>query len=607
MIELFTEQLSTIVSAMQEWLIRVFAAVAIVTWSPNNAAAALSCSPGFVPQGDDCVCGDWPNGIIICDEDSKKASMQIGYCMTYSNETGEVKAGTCPQSFFRNDSYKFYYSLPSEVFDLNDRVCSPSNSQGLLCGECQDGFAVSSTNIVNCINCTGVSDGWIKKIAIRYLPITLFFCATIVFSISIVSGPINLVIFFGQATTSCYDVAFIVSALGSQGTSTYSNRASTTTVAAIYDLFNLRVLRSLIPPLCMTDHLTRLQAFSLESAAAFYPLIIILLFYICIQLHVRNFRPVVYCWRPFLKCFLHIRRSIDPKTSIIDAFATFIHLSYVKIMFVAGTILTPSILYNRYGHKLSTLVLYISTDIQFFHKKHLPYAIPSIFILLTFTTLPPIVLTFYQSSLFQKCLSRCKMNSQALRTFVETFQGCYKDGITSGTRDCRYFAGLYFILRIIIATLSFANVELFTLGCSALYWCAALLFAFVKPYKNSFYNFTDAVILGLLGTIYTFLIFNGAYVFFTGHASIFLLVLTDILYTIPLLYLVLFVVYWVVNRKTNCMQRLKDLFQQTINDNFDIAHRLQNPEEYEELTRGNNVQCPEPLKTEHSSNTYGSI
>ena len=522
--------------------------------------AALSCSPGFVPQGDGCVCGNWTNGMIICDEDSKNASMQIGYCMTYSNETGEVRAGVCQQSYFRKDSYKFYYSLPSEVFDLNDRVCGPFNSQGLLCGECQDGFTVSTTNSVHCINCTGTSHshGWIKPIVLQYLPITLIFCATIVFSISIVSGPINSVIFFGQVTTSSYDIVFIVSVIGFQGTSNYSNRIWTTTVAAIYDILNLRVLNYLIPPLCLTHTLARLQAFSLESATAFYPLIIISFLYICIQLHVRNFRPVVYCWKPFQKCLLHIRRSIDPKTSIIDAFATFIHLSYVKIMLVAGTILSPTYLYDGHGHKLSTLVLKIDTHVEFFHKKHLPFAIPSMLILLTFTAIPPIVLTFYQSSLFQKCLSRCKMNSQALHTFVEVFQGCYKDGVTSGTRDCRYFAGLYFILRIIIITLSLANIQQFILGSSVLYWCAALLFASVKPYKNNIYNFIDVVILGLMGTIYTFIMFNTAYVFFTGRSSPFLLVLTDILYTLPLLYLVLYVVYWVVNRKTNCMQRLKD-------------------------------------------------
>ena len=35
-----------------------------------------------------------------------------------------------------------------------------------------------------------------------------------------------------------------------------------------------------------------------------------------------------------------------------------------------------------------------------------------------------------------------------LHAFVDAFQGCYKDG-TNGTRDCRYFAGLQLVLRLL--------------------------------------------------------------------------------------------------------------------------------------------------------------
>ena len=134
-----------------------------------------------------------------------------------------------------------------------------------------------------------------------------------------------------------------------------------------------------ISHLCLANHLTRLQAHALDSSTAFYPLTIILFLYVCIQLHNRNFRPIVYCCKPFQKCLLYLRRSIDPKT-----FSTFIVLSYVKLTYVAAKILLPTYLSNDRGHKLSTLVLYISTNVQFFHKKHLPFAIPSIFIIYSY-------------------------------------------------------------------------------------------------------------------------------------------------------------------------------------------------------------------------------
>ena len=156
--------------------------VLVVVIIAVSVTATLFCPPGFVPQGSSCVCAHWKNGMVVCDEDSLTASMQVGYCMTYDN--------------------KFYYPLPTSASDLNVQVCGPSNRKGLLCGECQDGFAVSPVLIISCINCTDDSHGWIKYSAAAYLPITILFVIIITFSINVVSGPINSFLFFGQVTTA---------------------------------------------------------------------------------------------------------------------------------------------------------------------------------------------------------------------------------------------------------------------------------------------------------------------------------------------------------------------------------------------------------------------
>ena len=592
-------------------IVYLIAAIAVV-----SVTATLSCPPGFVSQGNKCVCADWPDGMVTCDEDSLNASMQIGHCMTYDNETGEMRAGFCQQSYFRNDSYKFYYPLPTEVSDLNARVCGPSNREGLLCGNCQDGFAVSLFVTINCINCTSVSNGWIKYITFTYLPITIIFIVIVVFAISVVSGPINSFIFYAQITTSQFSgIGYVMSVMGAQGTVMYSNRLSSVVLAAINDIWNLYIFRVVIPPYCLTNHLSTLQAFALDYVFAFYPLIIIVFLYICIQLHARNFRPIVCCWKPFLKCFLRFRRTVDPNTSVIDAFATFTLLSYIKLLFTAESFLTPAYLYNGQGEKLSTLVMAYNASNKFFHRKHLPLALLSVFISLTFIAVPPIVLTFYQASFFQKCLSQCKMNSQALRTFVEAFQGCYKDG-TNGTRDCRYFAGLYFILRIIAVILTSTPFQVFVFGSAILYWLTALVFALVRPYKKHIYNVVDAVICALMGTIYMLIIANAVTILITGHSSESLLILTDVLYTLPLLYFILFTVCWLLNRKTKCVQKLKsyNFFfgdqEESEREEFDasVPHRLLNPELYEVLTDSSQAECQEPLKVESSNNnTYGSV
>ena len=575
--------------------VRMFTVVAIAVVS---VTATLSCPPGFVSQGNSCVCADWPDGIITCDEDSLNASIVIGYCMTYDNGTEEVRVGYCQQAFYMNGSYKLYYPLPTEVSDLNDHMCGPSNREGILCGECQDGFAVSPFNHINCINCSSASSygyGWIKLIAFTYVPITIIFTVIVIFAISVISGPINSFIFFGQITTSPFiNMSNVMSVLGAQGTFTYFRRLSTVVVDSLYSILNLYIFHAFIPPFCLTNNLSTLQALALRYVIAFYPLVVIVFLYVCIRLHANNFRPVVYCWKPFLKCFLRFRRSVDPKTSVIDAFATFILLSYVRLTYTAARFLFSIHLYNGQGQQLNTPIFALNANIRFFQAEHLPLALLSVIVLLTFIALPPIVLTFYQAAFFRKCLTRCKMNSQALRTFVEAFQGCYKDG-TNGTRDCRYFAGLYFIFRIIPVPLSFilgASLGVFTVatGSAIMSWCVALLFALIQPYKMHLYNVVDAVVFALMGIISILIMFILFEVQYTGHPPSSLLILIDVLYTLPLLYFIVFIVCWLLNRKTNCIQKLKShkllrcfFPEQTKREDFDAAvpHRVLHPEQYQ--------------------------
>ena len=73
-----------------------------------------------------------------------------------------------------------------------------------------------------------------------------------------------------------------------------------------------------------------------------------------------------------------------------------------------------------------------------------------------------------------------------LHTFVDSFQGCYKDGTEPGTRDCRWFSAMPFILRFLIFTV-------YTTMLSVAYPFAAIVFTLttlslivVNPYKKRF-------------------------------------------------------------------------------------------------------------------------
>jgi len=56
----------------------------------------------------------------------------------------------------------------------------------------------------------------------------------------------------------------------------------------------------------------------------------------------------------------------------------------------------------------------------------------------------------FPSKCFQKlCRCHSTYGFQALRTFTDAFQGCFKNG-TNGTKDCRYFAAVYLMTRIFL-------------------------------------------------------------------------------------------------------------------------------------------------------------
>ena len=77
---------------------------------------------------------------------------------------------------------------------------------------------------------------------------------------------------------------------------------------------------------------------------AIYPLILIVITYILIQLRAQNFWPLVWMWKPVQYCFTRcgIRRQWNFKSSIIEAFASFLLLSLGKMLSISFDLLVPT-------------------------------------------------------------------------------------------------------------------------------------------------------------------------------------------------------------------------------------------------------------------------
>ncbi len=120
--------------------------------------------------------------------------------------------------------------------------------------------------------------------------------------------------------------------------------------------------------------------------------------------------------------------------------------------------------------------------------------------MIIFNFLPLFLLCVYPCSCFQKCLNLTGCHSQLLHTFMDSFQGCFRER----PRDCRYFAGFYIFLRVAnFAILSVLDNILYFWGISLTFILAVVMLAVCKPYKISKRNVMDIVLLSLSTIFFT--------------------------------------------------------------------------------------------------------
>ena len=155
-------------------------------------------------------------------------------------------------------------------------------------------------------------------------------------------------------------------------------------------IWNLDAFKLIYMPYCLHPRATMLQILSLDYLTALSPLLLIVLTYTLVRLHYNGVRVVLWLCKPFVYCFARCRRQWDIQSSLVDAFATFLLLSYVKISSVSLDLLTPTVLWNSRAEV--GVALYYDGTVKFFGKTHLPYAIMVIAVLLAFSILPIILL-----------------------------------------------------------------------------------------------------------------------------------------------------------------------------------------------------------------------
>ena len=272
--------------------------------------------------------------------------------MTYNSSSSDeqesdgISFGGCPYVYYSSIVNNRYIALPHNKSDLNDIFCAPLNRQGLLCGDCIDGFGPSVVSIgYACANYTEKNYGWVLYILSEFVPATVFYFAVLTFRIRITSAPMNCFVMFSQSLVNLlnHDPGFH-GALMSELDKT--SRAVFKVILTGYGFWNLDYFRYLIPPFCVSQGLRNIHVLALQYVSAFYPLLLIAITYACVELHGHNFRPIVWLWKPFHRCCVNVRRRWATKTSLIDVFVTFLLLSYTKLLTVSSYLFQGDVIYN---------------------------------------------------------------------------------------------------------------------------------------------------------------------------------------------------------------------------------------------------------------------
>ena len=518
----------------------------------NICSGRGTCPPWFTcATTGKCKCGP-PilHGGIKCSEKIMRSAVLNCQCVTYDEIEAKTFAGlclyNCERPVFNKVLENVYHGLPENISRLNHYMCGRFNRDGVLCGECIKGFSpfVLSYNL-SCVNCPNSHLNWLKFIVVGFIPLTVFYFVMILLNIKVTSSHMHGYVLFSQVVSA---PAFVRTLLNIEGVPFVSKLVKF--VEPFFSSWNLDFFRStILPDICLNTD--TLQAFTLDYCVAVYPLILIIASYLLIELHDRNVWLVVFIWKPFCFFFKLFQHNWDVRTSIVDSFATFFLLSYVKVLSVSTDLLIYTPVIELPSRKVQYR-LYYSSNIKLFHRYHKPFAVLAVSFITFFIMVPTLILVLYPFRFFQKCLFYYQTRWHFLPAFVDSFQGYYKDGTEARTSDFRWFSAYGLFLRIIFCII-------FVLTLSSMYFVytviilvsVIILLLNFDPYKEVVKHYTviDAFFMIFLSIFYVSLLGVNVADIQANDYKISFLVMSTLAAIVPVIYISAITLHWICSRR----------------------------------------------------------
>ena len=451
-----------------------------------------NCPPGFSMNGLKCEClsgvtnkksSEYRDILCIKDEALFSIGFWVGYIGNVSENNlfvGQCAAGLCTLNLNKPG---WTAALPASSDELDSTVCYHGR-HGLLCGKCDDNRSVHYHSATYaCHKSDTCSYGIPLYILSELLPVTIFFLLILLFKVRLTSGALYSFVFFAQVIPSLSINTIDLELSGdtfSQALFFFVN---------IYDIFNLEPSSGrFYPSFCVVPTNTLMILFIFNYLTILYVLFLVLATIFVLRVH--------SCYSCVKLCRRCGRRNI--RGSIVDGLSAFLVLCYYKCADITVHILTPSHIYGIRDKYYKTVPLY-DGSLDYLKGEHLYYAVPA-FLCLSLILIPVPVILFLEPILTKmfsiewftdsKLKELYDKSRLQFMPYLDSFQGCFKD-------KHRYFAGLYFLYRLVFPLLylntTVVSKQIFL--AQTILFVIVVLHIVVRPYQKTWHNIAELMIL----------------------------------------------------------------------------------------------------------------
>ena len=437
-----------------------------------------------------CECGFSTLGWIVCDQETKIVTVNRENCVTDSGQDGLYYIGRCLLNYKFNNTNRVFSELPTDPDLLEDMVCGPYNRKGLLCEHCIDGYGPGVYTLDSaCADCSKFStlSAILLYLLVDLVPITLFFICVVLFRLNVTAGPLLGYVLFCQI----FSVSLKYEPLIYHYTQSQLSPVLVSVLFITFESWNLNFLKPVIPPFCISEKVKGIHVLALNSLSAVYPIFLVMVLLVVIELHSRNNTIVRVAVKPFR--FVLKKTSIKAVTgdAVLRTFATFVFLSTAKNLFTFYAMIRFYHIFKSIDGTVYKRVLLADPTIDYLSPTHIMFMIIPLLQCLFLVFIPSLILIIYPTRLYRSLSQFISARKQlAITSFVESLNGCFKDGL-NGTRDYRAYAGLVMLFPLCILVVSYlpfsSGLSLEIRSCYV-FSLLSLLISYKRPFKSTVTN-----------------------------------------------------------------------------------------------------------------------